>query len=269
MTFQERPVQQGDRSFALMAAAAAIASLPLAAGNLLAMLATVHFDLGGMTNPLVLLHAGAGEGGLWRWSMVLDILGYYLPTIPVILLMRSSLRLRGSSWTDLFALCLLSYCLIGAIGGAELATALPALIKQYATSPGQRPALQTVFTGFTDGIYRGMWNLLEEFLAGIGWVGFGVILRASDRWLGLITLVLGIACLTDSAGTALNIDSVASTGLTIYLVLAPVWACWLGATILRRLSGGHSALPGHLDLPAASSERPASAGHDHGKAQPA
>src|SRR6266700_983712 len=123
MTFQERPVQHGDRSFALMAAVAAIASLPLAAGNLLAMLATVHFDLGGMTNPLVLL-------------------------------------------------------------------------KQYATSLSQRPALQTVFTGFTDGIYRGMWNLLEAFLAGIAWVGFGVILRASNRWLGLTTIVLGIACLT-------------------------------------------------------------------------
>jgi hypothetical protein len=269
MTFPDRPVQQGDRSFALMAAVAAIASLPLAAGNLLAMLATVHFNLGGMTDPLVLLHAGAGEAGLWRWSMVLDIVGYYLLIIPVILLLRSSLRLRGPLWTDLFALCLLSYCLIGAIGGAELATALPTLIKQYATSPGHQPALQTVFTGFTDGIYRGMWNLLEELLAGIGWVGFGVILRASDRWLGLITIVLGIACLTDSAGTALNTDSVASTGLTIYLVLAPVWACWLGVRVLRRLSVGHSAVPGHPDLSAACSERPASAGHDHGRAWPA
>jgi hypothetical protein len=214
MTFPERPVQQGDRSFALMAAVAAIASLPLAAGNLLAMLATVHFNLGGMTNPLVLLHAGAGEAGLWRWSMVLDIVGYYLPVIPVILLLRSSL-------------------------------------------------------GFTDGTYRGMWNLLEEFLAGIGWVGFGIILRASDRWLGLITIVLGIACLTDSAGTALNIDSVASIGLTIYLVLAPVWACWLGGRVLRRLSVGHSAVPGPPDLSAARSERPASADHDYGKAWPA
>jgi len=266
MTFPEQPVQQGDRSFALMAAVAAITSLPLAAGNLLAMLATVHFNLDGMTNPLVLLHVGAGGAGPWRWSMVLDIAGYYLPIIPVTLLLRSSLRVRGPLWADLFALCLLSYCLIGAIGGAELATALPTLIKQYATSPGHRPALQMVFTGFTDGIYRGMWNLLEEFLAGIGWLGFGVIMRASDRWLGLITIVLGIACLTDSAGTALDIDSVASTGLTIYLVLAPVWACWLGGRVLRRLSVGRSAVPGHPDPSAASSERPASADHDYGKA---
>jgi hypothetical protein len=268
MTFPERLARQGDRSFAFMAAMAAIASLPLAAGNLLAMLATVRFNLGGMTNPLVLLHAGAAEAGLWRWSMVLDIVGYYLPIIPLILFLRSSLRLHRPSWTDLFALCLLSYCLIGAIGGAELATALPTLIKQYAISPSQRPELETIFTGFTDSIYRGMWNLLEEFLAGIGWAGFGVILRASDRRLALITLVLGIACLIDSAGTALNIDPVASAGLTIYLVLAPAWACWLGIRILRLLSAGHSALPGHPDMSAARSERPASAGHDYGKERP-
>ncbi len=81
-----------DRSFQRMAAIAAIVSLPLAAGNLIAMLATVHFNLDGMTDPLVLLHAGKAAAPLWRWSMILDIFGYYLPIVPLILLLRSSLR---------------------------------------------------------------------------------------------------------------------------------------------------------------------------------
>ena len=75
-----------DRSFPRMAAIAAMASLPLAAGNLIAMLATVHFNLNGMTDPLVLLHAGKAAAPLWRWSMVLDIFGYYLLIVPLILL---------------------------------------------------------------------------------------------------------------------------------------------------------------------------------------
>lgn len=223
-----------DRSFSHMAAIAAIASLPLAAGNLFAMLATVHFDLNGMTDPLVLLHAGAGAAPLWRSSMILDIFGYYLPIVPLILLLRSSLRHRGPNWIDLFALCLLSYCLIGAIGGAVLATALPTLIREYATaSSAHQMSLQSVFTGYTDGIYRGLWNLLEEFLAGIGWIGFGLVLRAERRRLGIVTVVLGAACLVDSFGTALNIDAIASAGLTVYLVLAPTWACWMGFDLLR------------------------------------
>jgi hypothetical protein len=223
-----------DRSFSHTAAVAAIASLPLAAGNLFAMLATVHFNVNGMTNPLVLLHAGAAAAPLWRWSMILDIFGYYLPIVPLILLLHSSLRHRSPNWIDLFALCLLAYCLIGAIGGAMLATALPTLMREYATaSSAHQVSLQSVFTGYTDGIYRGLWNLLEEFMAGIGWIGFGLVLRAERRRLGLVTLVLGAACLMDSLGTALNIDAIASTGLTVYLVLAPTWACWMGIDLLR------------------------------------
>jgi hypothetical protein len=225
------------RSFSHMAAIAAIASLPLAAGNLFAMLATVHFDLNGMTNPLVLLHAGVEAAPLWRWSMILDIFGYYLPIVPLILLLRSSLRRQSPNWIDLFALCLLAYCLIGAIGGAILATALPTLIREYATaSSAHRLSLQSVFTGYTDGIYRGLWNLLEEFLVGIGWIGFGLVLRAERPRLGIVTVVLGAACLVDSFGTALNVDAIASAGLTVYLVLAPTWACWMGIDLLRTRS---------------------------------
>ncbi|MGD0595885.1 MAG: hypothetical protein ABSB54_19660 [Acidimicrobiales bacterium] len=221
-----------------MAAIAAIASLPLAAGNLFAMLATVHFNLNGMTNPLILLHAGAGAAPLWRWSMILDIFGYYMPIVPLILLLHGSLRPRGPSWIDLFALCMLAYCLIGAIGGAILATALPTLMREYgaASSVSHQISLQSVFTGYTDGIYRGLWNLLEELLAGIGWIGFGLVLRAERRRLGVVTIVLGAACLVDSLGTAVNIDAIASTGLTVYLILAPTWACWMGVHLLRTAS---------------------------------
>jgi len=223
-----------DRSFSRTAAIAAIASLPLAAGNLFAMLATVHFNAKGMTDPLILLRAGTAAAPLWRWSMILDIFGYYLPIVPLILLLRTSFRHRGPNWIDLFALCLLAYCIIGAIGGAMLATALPTLIREYGTaSSSHQISLQSVFTGYTDGIYRGLWNLLEEFLAGIGWIGFGLVLQTERRRLGVATLVLGAACLVDSLGTALNIDAIASTGLTVYLVLAPTWACWMGIDLLR------------------------------------
>ena len=224
-----------DRSFRRVAALAAITSLPLALGNLIAMLAAVHFDLNGMTNPLVLLHAGQSAAPLWRWGMILDVFGYYLPIVPLILLLRSSLRRRSPNWIDLFALCLLAYCLIGAIGGVVLATSVPTLISDYAVTPGggHQATLQTVFTGYTDGIYRGMWNLLEEFLAGIGWIGFGLVLRSERGRLGLVTIMLGVACLVDAIGTTLNIDAIASTGLTVYLFLAPVWACWIGIRLLR------------------------------------
>ena len=225
---------KNDDSFSIMAAVAAIVSLPLAAGNLFAMLATVHFNLEGMNDPLVLLRSGQGAASLWRWSMVLDILGYYLPIVPLILLLRSSVRGRAANLTDMFTMCLLGYCMIGAIGGAILATALPTLIRGYANAASavDRQTLQAVFTGYTDSVYRGLWNLLEELLAGIGWLGIARVIPAG-RHLRLATSVLGVACLVDSVGTALDVSVVASAGLTVYLVLAPVWACWWGIDLLR------------------------------------
>ena len=223
----------GDGSFGRMAAIAAMVSLPLAAGNLLTMLAAVHFDLSALSDPLVLLHQGATAARLWHWAMVLDILGYYLLIVPVILLLRSWLRAKSPNWIDLAALCLLAYCGIGAIGGAILATAIPPLIRGYATAGPQRVVVETVFSGYADAVYRGMWNLLEEFLAGVGWLAMGVVLRSEDRRLGRATTMLGLACLVDALGTAANVDAVATTGLGVYLVLAPIWAWWVGTRLLR------------------------------------
>jgi hypothetical protein len=148
-----------------MAGVAAIASLPLAIGNLLAMLGAVHFDLKGISDPIVLLHAGTGAAGLWRLSMILDIVGYYLPIVPLLFMLRNVLRPRSPNWVDLSTACLLAYCFIGAIGGAILAMALPTLMSDYASATAAHQAsLATVFTGYTDAIYRGLWNLLEESL---------------------------------------------------------------------------------------------------------
>ena len=36
----------------------------------------------------------------------------------------------------------------------------------------------------------------------------------------------------------LNTDALASLGLTVYLVLAPTWACWMGVRLLRAPSPG-------------------------------
>jgi hypothetical protein len=233
MTALKGQLAADEVSFRRMAAFAGIVSLPLAAANLVTMFAAVHFDLNAIAHPLILIRYGASGAELWRWAMVLDILGYYLLVVPVIVTLRSVLRRGSPNWMDLSALCLLAYCFIGAMGGAILATAIPPLITGYATAGAHQAALETVLNGYSNAVFRGMWNLLEEFLAAIGWIGMGRVLRPMHPRLGQATTLLGLACLADSLGTAVNIDAVATTGLTIYLVLAPIWACWLGVRLLR------------------------------------
>jgi hypothetical protein len=237
-----------ERSFRRVAAIAAIVSVPFAAGNLVTALAAVGFDLNAISRPLALINRGASAATLWHWSMLLDTFGYYLLIVPLVLLLRSALRHQSPNWIDLSVLCLVVYCFIGALGGAMLATAVPTLIKDYATATVQhRAILETTFNGYSDAVYRGLWNMLEEFLGGVAWVSIGLVLRREHHRLGQTTILLGVACLVDGIGTALNLDAVATIGLTLYLVLAPAWACWIG---IRFLSD---------DAPFATAALPASA----------
>jgi hypothetical protein len=226
-----------ERSFRRFAGMAAVISAPFAAANLIAMFAAVHFDLDAISHPLVLLHQGGSAATLWRWSMVFDALGYYLLIVPVIMVLRSSLRRKNPNWADLSTLCLLAYALIGAMGCAILATAVPPLITGYGAPGAQHQLVEIVFTGYSNAVYHGLWNLLEEFVAGVGWIGIGLIVLNEHRRFAQLTITLGTACLIDAFGTAMNIDAIATTGLSIYLVLAPIWACWLGFRLLRHPAG--------------------------------
>jgi hypothetical protein len=220
-------------SFDQLVGVAAIASVPLAALNLFLMFAAVHFDLSAMTHPVTLLRQGAAAATLWRWSMISDTLGYYVLVAPAIIVLHARTRRLDAVRVDVACAGLLAYCLIGAIGAIGLAEAVPPLMRAYSASGANRFAVETVFNGYSNAVYRGMWNLLEEFVAGIGWIILASVLWARDRTFARATLVLGAAALLDSLASAVNLDAIASLALTIYLVLAPTWACWLGIRFLR------------------------------------
>ncbi|MDY6793463.1 MAG: hypothetical protein SWH54_19545 [Thermodesulfobacteriota bacterium] len=50
---------------------------------------------------------------------------------------------------------------------------------------------------------------------------------------GWLTIILGIFTLTAFAGEVFDLKNIALTGLVIYLILAPVWAFWLGISLVR------------------------------------
>ena len=222
------------RSFSRFAAVAAVVSLPFAAANLATSVAAVGFDFNAFDEPLILLRMGAERADLWRAAMVFDLLGYYLLIVPLVLVLWRQLGTRHPDWSRFVAFCLLAYCLIGAMGAAILAAVVPPLMTAYSTAPeAQRAVLEAVFSSHANAVYIGLWNLLEQLLAGIGWVGLAVLLRGRKA-IALATLVLGAACLLDSLGLILGWTTISEIGLFVYLPLAPTWACWLGIDLLRR-----------------------------------
>jgi hypothetical protein len=230
---------QGSASFRRLAGWLAVLSLPVAAANLLTIALAVHFNLNAISDPLLLLRQGMASARWWHFSMFLDGLGYYLMIVPLTLVLRLRFGKTAGPWTDLSALCLLAYSFIGAVGAVILATAVSPLITSYVNAgSSHRATLDLAATAISNAIYRGIWNILEEFVAGWGWLILGSISRRRDPVLGLLTIVLGAACLVDSLGSALNVDVISTTGLTIYLILAPTWAAWWGVRLLRAGSPG-------------------------------
>ena len=98
----------------------------------------------------------------------------------------------------------------------------------------EREILEAVFSSVTDLVYGGLWGLLLGILAGVWWLGIGLLLRSERRILGVVTIILGIGNLLAATGGILNLEDLAMPGLFVELFLAPIWALWLGIDILRR-----------------------------------
>jgi hypothetical protein len=223
-------------SFQRWAAVAAIVSAPLALASILLPLPAIDYDVATFADPISVLRRGAAAAGLMRASLLADMLGYYLLIAPLVMVLRTWLEPRARTWTRLFTGCLLVYVVVGAAGAAMLAAASPRLMLAHAaaTSADQRFAIESVYYTLWDTIYGGLWNIFEELVAGVGWLGIGLLLRRDRPVLGVVTIVLGAACLLDAAGNMFAWKTAADTGLYIYLLLAPAWALTLGLILLRR-----------------------------------
>ncbi|HEU0294559.1 MAG TPA: DUF4386 family protein [Anaerolineales bacterium] len=223
------------RSFQRFAALAAIISFPLALGSIVLSGIPVNFSPDVPTNPALWLSVGADGANLSRWGMILDMFSYYLPLLPVALFLWRWLGSRNPDWVLFYTSCGLGYILIGAIGAAILAAVHPPLINAYAqASVEQRPVLETVFSAVWNMVYGGMWNILEVLLAGIWFLGIGLLLRSERRLFSIFSIILGISALLDSLGFILGIEAFALLGVAIYVLLAPVWALWIGIDLLRK-----------------------------------
>jgi hypothetical protein len=80
-----------------------------------------------------------------------------------------------------------------------------------------------------------MWGILEVILAGIWFLGIGLLLRGERRLFSIFSIILGISVLLDSPlGVILNVEALVLLGGITYGLLAPIWALWLGIDLLRK-----------------------------------
>jgi len=69
---------------------------------------------------------------------------------------------------------------------------------------------------------------------GIWLVGLGPLIQRERRWLGIVTRLLGLSALIDSAGRFLNVEMMFIVGSSGLFLLVPIWLIWWVIDLLRR-----------------------------------
>jgi hypothetical protein len=213
----------------------AILALPLAYANVGLALLAVGFDLTAFEDLAYgfrLVASRPGGIALIRWSMLADMLGFYLMLVPLALVLWDRLKEQNWQFMSLFTLSGLGYLFFGAMGAAILSVVAPSLITAYAQATAADSLVyETTLLAFANAIYGGVWGTLNPLLAGIWWAGVGGFLWRERRTLGWVTIILAVFALLRDV----KIGPIELIGLSVYFVLAPIWAAWLGVDLLRKL----------------------------------
>lgn len=221
-----------ERSFQKLAGIAAILSAPLGIASLVLVIAPLNFNFEAFENTALFLTAGESGATTLRWSMILDIFGFYLLLAPAAFVLWQWLKPKGPARVGFYTFCGLAYILLGSAGAAILSAVWPPLVSAYAQGPSE--AIEVVFVAITNGVIGGIWNTLDPFTSGVWWLGIGLLLRSERRALGMYTVILGVVTLLSGVGAVIGAAAFAALMLNFFLLMAPIWALWLGIDLLRK-----------------------------------
>lgn len=212
-----------------------IVSGVLALASVITGMIALNYDFDAFADPMLMLTMHNVHVGIARWSMILDMFGYYLFLLPLIFLLHGWMKDK-SLWAHLTSFCGSSYVLTGAIGASILAAVWPSILSHYSSAEGPMQLIIKANFQFVNGIvYDGLWNLLEMFFAGIWWLLAGAILyRQKFSFIGIFTVVLGACSLLDDLATIFEFVSLHQLTSNAYLFLAIAWAIMMGSFLLKR-----------------------------------
>jgi hypothetical protein len=225
------------------AAMIAFAAVAFQAAAGLAFALVHELDLTRTTDIARLSQGGPATADLFRWALWIDMIGY-LAVAPVVLFLQTRMQLineaemrawqvRVATWAGL------TFSIVGAIGAAFLAAASRPLFDATLAGGPAAAAAQTTFAALANGVYAGLWGVLE-WLAAALWVGLvGWLVRREGRAFAAASMLAAVGAVAYAATAGLTgrapgeilglIDVVALAALGLFFV----WEIWLAIRLWR------------------------------------
>lgn len=163
------------------------------------------------------------RAGLVRWGALTDMLGYYLPAIPVAVYLRR--RLADGFTTDLATVGGVAYALIGSMGAAALAATAPSLLRD---GSAEAAALLEALTNL---VVAGWWQTLQAIPFAMWMVGMAAALPDHRRGLRAFSWILACAAVITAVARLLAVEPLALAGVAAWVVPFPVWLLAVGLMI--------------------------------------
>ena len=190
----------------------------------------------------ILLHAPSALAmssearDLYRWGMVADVFGFYLPFIAIGVFLWRLFRDSAGAWGDMALLCIVVYVLVGCAGAMLQAAAFNPLAHLHAGGDDAvKAAAEAAWTAVAYGVQKGLWWIEGPTLLFWGLVVASRLKTAgAGRWLVLLLQATAWAYgLTSVTGLSDGLTDLNGLFVTIAVLLLPLWMIWFGAGVLR------------------------------------
>ncbi len=178
-------------------------------------------------------HAGA-DLTLYRWGWLLDIPGYYLLTLPSMLVLRARMDGASPMLRDAALFCGLGYLLIGTSGAAILASCTDLFTRHAAGTDAVRVAVTELHASISRIVMDGLWNTIAMILFAAWALITGFHIRPWNNPVGIGLAIVGALAISDVLGGLFHLEGLAMAGLYGYLFLFPAWCILAGARLLRQ-----------------------------------
>lgn len=190
------------------------------------------FDL--LFDPYRAIAHAEADLTLYRWGWLLDIPGYYLLTLPSMLVLRARMDGASPMLRDAALFCGGGYLLIGTSGAAILASCTDLFTRHAAGTEAVRVAVTELHASISRIVMDGLWNTIAMILFAAWALITGYHVRRWSNAVGIgLALVGGLAAL-DVLGGLLHLEGLAVAGLYGYLFLFPAWYVLAGFHLMRQ-----------------------------------